>query len=58
MHRRQISGKWWEFQLTRTDKKEEKIAKRFKIVLAEKPASQEAAKRSRNKWQNDQKQKK
>ena len=30
------------------DKKEEKVAKKFKIVLAEKPNFQEAAERSRN----------
>ena len=30
------------------DKKEKKIAKKFKIVLAEKPSLQEAAERSRN----------
>ena len=36
MHRRQISGKWQEVQFL-LNKKEEIIAKRFKIVLAEKP---------------------
>ena len=36
--------------------KEEKIAKGFKIVLAEKPNLQEAAEQSRNNWQNEQKQ--
>ena len=36
----------WKFNLL--DKKEETIAKRFKIVLAEKPNVQEAAERSRN----------
>ena len=39
------------------DKKKENIAKKFKIVLAEKPNLQEAAEQSRNNWQNEQKQK-
>ena len=38
-------------------KKEEKIAKKFKIVLAEKPNLQEAAEKSTNNWQNEQEQK-
>ena len=37
-----ISGKWWDFQLL-LNKKEEILAKRFKIMLAEKPNLQEAA---------------
>ena len=35
---------------------EEKIAKKFKIVLAEKTNLQEAAEKSRNSWQNEQNQ--
>ena len=38
-------------------KKEEQIAQKFKILLAEKPNLQEAAEKSRNNWQNEQKQK-
>ena len=42
MHRRQIGGKCYKVQLL-LNKKEEIIAKRFKIVLAEKKNLQEAA---------------
>ena len=58
LHRRQISGNWQEVQLKNLlNKKEEIIAKGFEIVLAEKANLQEAAERSRNNWQNEQKQK-
>ena len=36
-------------------KRKKKIAKRFEIVLAEKPNMQEAIEKSRNNWQNEQK---
>ena len=48
MHRRQISGKHEEIQLSTVDKKEEKMAIKFKLVLSEKPNLQEAAERPRN----------
>ena len=38
-------------------KQERKIAKKIKLVLEEKPNLQEAAEKSRNNWQNEQKQK-
>ena len=57
LHRRQISGKWYEVKLFLLNEKEEILAKRFKIVLAEAPNLQEAGERSRNNWQNEQKQK-
>ena len=38
-------------------KKKEKIAKKFKIMFAEKLNLQEAAEKSINNWQNEQKQK-
>ena len=57
MRRGQISDKWWEVQLLLLINKKEIVAKRFKIVLAEKKKLQEAAERSRNNWQNEQKQK-
>ena len=57
LHRLQISGKWYEVKLFLLNENEEIIAKRFKTVLAEEPSLQEAGERSRNNWQNEQKQK-